>query len=262
VAKTIVSGFYQQAMTGLYYYLHQELGIRPGRDYWIIQAKNESRLLNVVVRIYPKHLRKLIKYEMTEELAMAMGLGAEQRLRISRSSGGTISLEIPKPESLCSTVSTRQLPHRAGVVGLDTRGRPTRLNFDDPLTPHVLLAGMTGSGKTNTQKVLAWRQMAHYGPEQVGVLVIDVEKQGRQWGEFDGCRHLVHPIITEQEEARQALAWVVSEMEERKKRRENGKLFVVVDEMQSLVEAGGCVRSLDRLARVGREFGIQLVVAT
>ena len=261
--RTIVQKFYQHAMGGFSYYCHQELKIAPGHDYKVVRASDEPRFLGVLIQINPRYLGKLNKIAMQEELAMAMGLPGDQHLRIGRGPAGTISLEIPKPETLCITITARQLPRRAGVVGIDTRRKPTAVDFTNPATAHALVAGITGSGKTNTQKLLAWSQAVHNAPEQLQMVMIDVEKKGRQWGDFAGLPHLAHPIIVDQDEARAALAWAVSDYDQRRQtNRVLPKLFLFIDELQSLVEVGGCVEPLERLARVGREYGIHLVVAT
>lgn len=155
MARTIVQNFYQTAMTGFSYYAQQEMQISPERDYRVVRASDEPRFLTVLLQINPKHLRKLTKSAMQEEMAMAMGLPEDQFLRIGRGPKGTISLEIPKPETLCITITARQLPRRPGVVGIDSKRKPTAINFDNPTTAHALVAGVTGSGKTNTQKLLA-----------------------------------------------------------------------------------------------------------
>lgn len=263
MARTIVQNFYQTAMTGFSYYAQQEMQISPERDYRVVRASDEPRFLTVLLQINPKHLRKLTKSAMQEEMAMAMGLPEDQFLRIGRGPNGTISLEIPKPETLCITITARQLPRRPGVVGIDSKRKPTAINFDNPTTAHALVAGVTGSGKTNTQKLLAWSQAIHNDPGQLQIIMIDVEKRGRQWSDFAGLAHLAHPIIVEEGEARAAVAWVLAEYDRRRRQNVTSpKLFVFIDEVKDLVDAGGFTEPLERLARLGREYGIHLVLAT
>lgn len=266
MAKTIVSRFYSQAMSGFAHYLHQELQINPGLDYRLIQASNEPRLLVVQIQINPRHLRKLTSNQMLEELAMATGLAADQRLRIARGPGGSICLEIPKPGTLCFDLRVDQLPRRHGlraVIGLDTARRPAEVNFAAPLTPHGLISGVTGSGKTNTQQLLAWSLAIHTAPDEARMVIIDVEKQRRTWSAFDRLAHLAHPIIIDIDEARRAVAWTVAELDRRQtQHRSNPHLFLFIEELEELVKRDGFTAPLETLARLGRESGIHLWPAT
>lgn len=261
--RSILQKFYQSAMTGFSYYVEQEMKIMPRRDYWVTKANNEPRFVSVLLRINPRHLRKLTKTVMQDELSMAMGLPADQFLRIGRGPAGTIALEIPKPQDLYITITAQRLPHRPGVVGINMQRKPTAVDFGNPSTAHALIAGITGSGKTNTQKLLAWSQAVHHTPDDLQMVMIDVEKRGRQWGDFTNVAHLAHPVIIEEDEARAALAWGLAEYDKRREEnRTTPKLFFFIDEVEALVKAGGCMEPLERLAQMGREYGIHLVVAT
>ena len=76
----------------------------------------------------------------------------EDALWIGRGVGGLLSLQIPKPPALWFHIGVGDLPQGEGLqtaVGLDQRSQPTLVNFGYELTPHTLIAGTTGSGKTN-----------------------------------------------------------------------------------------------------------------
>jgi DNA segregation ATPase FtsK/SpoIIIE-like protein len=158
------------------------------------------------------------------------------------------------------------LPRRGGLrasVGLDTARRPATVNFADALTPHGLVAGITGSGKTNAQQVLVWSLVEHNSPDDVEIVLIDVEKRGMQWKRFDNLAHLAHPVVTDEGEARKVIAWSVAELDRRQVQgRATPRLFLFLDELQGLTEAPGFTEPIKRIVRSGREFGVHLVGAT
>jgi DNA segregation ATPase FtsK/SpoIIIE-like protein len=47
------------------------------------------------------------------------------------------------------------------AVGLDQKRQPTLINFGNTVTPHMMIAGTTGSGKTNAEQLLV-RNLAFY----------------------------------------------------------------------------------------------------
>jgi DNA segregation ATPase FtsK/SpoIIIE-like protein len=109
-----------------------------------------------------------------------------------------------------------------------------------------------------------WSLAARNSPEEIGIILIDVEKGGLRWRAFEHLPHLAHPVITEEDEARRVMAALVAEMEERRAEgRTSPRLFVFVDEMQSLMDAKaeGFVEPIVRITRIGREWGIHFVGA-
>jgi hypothetical protein len=250
-------------MQGVAAYLAQELQIAPGVHYAVVGASDEPRVLLVQVVVNPRYLKRVIS--MTDELSMAAGLSAENRIRVSRGAGGALTLEVPKPPRMWFDVGVRQLPRARGLrasVGLDVARRPAAVNYADALTPHTLVAGITGSGKTNAQQLLAWSLAEHNDPADVRMLVLDVEKRGRQWSRFNGSAHLLHPVVIEEGEARRVVAWTVAELDRRRDQgRATPRLFVFADEVQTLVELG-LAEAIRRLAANGREYGLHLVAAT
>jgi hypothetical protein len=259
-----VRWFYDSAASGIVEYLAQELRIQPNIHYRFIRATDEPRVLVVHMVVNPSYLRRVVG--MAEELSMAVGLSASQAIRITRGSGGLLALEIPKPETLWFDIGVSHLRRRGGLrvsVGVDTKRLTAMVNFSNPLTAHGLIAGLTGSGKTNAEQVLIWSLVEHNAPDEVQVVLVDVEKRGLQWSRFDGLAHLAHPVVVEPDEARRLFAWSVAEIDRRRQQgRATPRLFVVVDELRALIESDGFVEPVRRVTSLGREYGVHFIGAT
>lgn len=264
--------FYQHATRAIAAYLAQELNINPGVHYRIRSAVNGPRVIALRVIVNPRYAAKIIS--MTEALSMAAGLDKEVSLRIDRGRGGALSVEIPKPggidangmpTGLWYNVAITALPRRRGLratVGLDTEHRPTLIDFSNPLTPHALIAGATGSGKTNAQRLLVYDLASQNRPEDVQFILIDTRKRGINWRPFERLPHLAHPVITDNATALRALAWAVAEIDRRAHSgRTTPRVFVGIDEAQSLLEDDSFVNLISDLAAIGREFGVHLLAA-
>lgn len=256
--------FYRRTANAIAAYLWQELKIRPGLDYQLRTAISGPRVLTLALLINPRYATKITA--MAEPLSMAVGLDREQTIRIGRGHRGTLILETPKPRQLWYNVPLSALPRRSGVratLGLDTEHRPAWLDFSDPITAHCLVAGATGSGKTNAQRLLFHNLVIQNEPDELAVILIDTRKKGMGWRPFARLPHLAHPVITEEDEARRFLTWATAEIDRRAAAgRVRPRLFIGIDETQALLENEEMVKPISDLAAVGREFEIHLVTAT
>ncbi|MEJ2557183.1 MAG: FtsK/SpoIIIE domain-containing protein [Anaerolineae bacterium] len=264
--------FYRQTAVAIAHYWQQELNISPNVHYRIREAINGPRLIVLHVIVNPRYATKIMA--MSEALSMAAGLDKEQTIRIARGRSGALSVEIPKPggigengvpTGLWYNVSITALPRRVGLratVGLDTEHRPTLVDFSDPLTPHALIAGCTGSGKTNCQRLVVYDLASQNAPNHVQFLLIDTKKRGIGWRPFERLPHLLHSIITDDLTALKALGWAVAEIDRRAKSGQTRpRVFVGIDEAQALLEQRDFIKPIGDLAGVGREFGIHLLAA-
>jgi len=256
---------YQQVAGSIADYLFQELGLHPQRgDYRVVSATSGPRVLTLATIINPRHTPKV--RALAEQLSMATGLDRSSQIRVARGNRGTLVFEVPKPKALWYDVPIRALPRRRGLkssVGIDGQHRPAQVNFADPLTPHCLIAGTTGSGKTNTERLFILNLAKQNTPDDVRLLLLDTCKRGMGWRPLAHLSHLAHPIVTDDAEALQTLSWVLAEMDRRAMEgRSHPHLFVGIDEAQALLDRDEFVRPISRLAAVGREFGIHLLLAT
>jgi hypothetical protein len=255
--------FYHQAANAIRGYLEQELSIQADLHYRVQSAIDGPRVLSLGLVINPKFAPKIMT--IAEQLSMAAGLDRGVSIRVARGQRGTLALEIPKPKALWYNVAVDALPRRRGLratVGLDNDHRPALIDFSEALTPHALIAGATGSGKTNVQRLLVYDLASQNTPAEVRFLLIDTRKRGIGWRPFTRLPHLAHPVITDDDTALRALAWAVAEVDRRAAAGQTSpRLFVGIDETQALLEAEQFVRPISDLAAVGREFGIHLLAA-
>ena len=259
--------FVQSVRTRIGYELHAEQGFKWNRDWGFIEEVDTPRVFTFRMWVRPsiwKQLRRL-----TDELSIAAGLDEEQKVRISLSKRGSVAVEVPLPKECWGDPYTvHQMPRRRkgmkAVIGLDTVKRPLTIDFTDPLTPHWLIAGTTGAGKSNAARVINWCMTAQNTPHSARFIYIDVKKHGKTWRPFDNVPHLIHPIVTDFEEAERVLVWVQREIANRAERDQTTPmLFVAIDEAQVLLkESQVAVKAVDDIAATGREYGIRLQLLT
>jgi S-DNA-T family DNA segregation ATPase FtsK/SpoIIIE len=146
--------------------------------------------------------------------------------------------------------------------------------------PHALVAGTTGSGKSELLRCLLGALAARHAPDEVTFVLIDY-KGGATFAECAGLPHTVG-VVTDLDPllAARALQALDSELDRRERlfaavgcadvvgyRRRAGealpRLVIVVDEFAELAgELGDFVTGLITIARRGRSLGVHLVLAT
>lgn len=249
--------FYHQATGAIADYLWQELRLYPQRNYQLLKPVNGPRFITLRLNINPTYARKIMA--MPNELSMAAGLDKKFIIRIDRGQGGCLTLELPKPPPW-KDLPVTALPRHRGIVatlGLDTENRPALVDFAKPTTAHILIAGATGSGKTEAGRLLAYDLANQNGPHELRLILIDTKKHGIGWREFSRLPHLAHEIITDEATALRALAWGVAELGKRaKEHRNTPRVFIGIDEAQTLLVSEAFVKPIADLTAVGREFGI------
>ncbi|KGM38295.1 DNA translocase FtsK [Olavius algarvensis spirochete endosymbiont] len=152
-------------------------------------------------------------------------------------------------------------------------------------TPHLLIAGATGSGKSVCVNSLIASVLYSRGPRDVKLLMVDPKIVELKL--YNGIPHLLTPVIIDTKRAIQALQWCLYEMERRYslldsqgvrdikslniriRERELATdsmpyILVIVDEFADLMATSG--KDLEaivaRLAAMSRAVGIHLVLAT
>ncbi|HUG62479.1 MAG TPA: FtsK/SpoIIIE domain-containing protein, partial [Methylomirabilota bacterium] len=83
-------------------------------------------------------------------------------------------------------------------------------------TPHMLVAGTTGSGKSVSINTMILSLVYRLTPEECRLIMIDPKML--ELSVYDGIPHLLSPVVTDPRKAVVALKWTVREMEDRYKK--------------------------------------------
>jgi DNA segregation ATPase FtsK/SpoIIIE-like protein len=258
--------FYAQAASGIADLIFQELGLHPGKGHYQVKRPNNlPRVLILPIAINPTYARKLMG--MQTQLSMAAKLNRDDTIQIRRGSNGTLLLEIPKPGNAEFDLPISKLRHRTGlktVIGVDTEFKSSWLDFDTPTGKHALIAGTSGAGKTNVQRLIAYDLAMQNDPANVQMLLLDIsDKQGLGWRGFESLPHLAHPIITDRQDAYKLFGWLSANI--RKRVHHNDFLphiFVGIEEIQDLMSDKELSETVSSLVRIGREVNIHFLAST
>ena len=244
---------------------------------------------------------------LSKDLARSMSL---QAVRIVETIAGknTMGIELPNEkrqdvmlsEILSSPIFTDAKSKLTVALGKDIAGTP--VVGDLAKMPHLLVAGMTGSGKSVGVNGMIMSMLFKATPDEVRFIMIDPKML--ELSIYDGIPHLLCPVVTDMREAGQALNWCVAEMEKRyrllshagvrnldgfnqkiEQAKAAGKpllnpfslnpddpepleklplIVVVIDELADLMmtERKSVEQQIARLAQKARAAGIHMIVAT
>lgn len=144
------------------------------------------------------------------------------------------------------------------IAGKNEVGQTVTLSLNDN-NPHWLISGTTGSGKSYAMRA-AVSQLCQ-DPENRLILIDG--KFGDGLGPLAQCPNRVGPLATDIEGARLALSWAVKEMRRRYENPNgNGRLIVVIDEVQEICQDPQAAEFLRRLVTQGRGAACHCVVGT
>jgi S-DNA-T family DNA segregation ATPase FtsK/SpoIIIE len=130
-----------------------------------------------------------------------------------------IGIEVPNHNrqlvslgDMLSAPEARQATHPLDVaIGKDIAGRGVFLNL--ATTPHLLIAGATGAGKSSCLNCMITSLLMRTTPEQVRLILIDPKQV--EMGQYNRLPHLLTQPVTNPKKAANALGWAVKEMERR-----------------------------------------------
>jgi S-DNA-T family DNA segregation ATPase FtsK/SpoIIIE len=155
---------------------------------------------------------------LADDLAMAM---EAMRVRIVAPipGKGVVGIEVPNrdretvylKEIAEQDVFTKSPSKLTMCLGKDIEGMPYVLDL--ARSPHLLIAGTTGSGKSVAVNSMIMSILLKATPEEVRFIMVDPKML--ELSSYEGIPHLLLPVVTDPKKAALALRWAVEEMERR-----------------------------------------------
>jgi S-DNA-T family DNA segregation ATPase FtsK/SpoIIIE len=187
---------------------------------------------------------------LADRVALKCGV---DRVRVSRHRGVVI-YQIGLPEALWETISAASLPGPA--VGVDAMRRTVDFTFDEP---HALVAGVTGSGKSETLRTILYSLVRSCTPDELKLIIVDPHSELTA---FDNIRHLAGPIARTPDEIARALTFAHQTFLNRRANniRDDVRLVVVIDESNLALGNPRLMALVEQLAAESRKFKVNLII--
>ena len=230
---------------------------------------------------------------LNKEIALALGA---KDVRIQAPIPGKKTVGIELPNKIVSPVSIREILEekpKGGILSV-ALGRTIMGNsktLDIAKTPHLLVAGSTGSGKSVCINSMIISLLMKTKPNEVKLVLVDPKKV--ELSMYNGIPHLLTPVVTDPKKANIVLKKMVDMMEERYNLFEQSKtkniagynayvakkneslneeeklkplpyIVIIIDELADLmlVAAKEVEDSIMRITQMARAAGMHLIVAT
>ena len=170
------------------------------------------------------------------EIELAAGIKASQVVGLSRDLARALSvvsirvvenipgkpymgIEIPNQSReivyLLESLASAEFENHKGALpialGKDIAGESIVTELTK--TPHLLVAGTTGSGKSVCINTLIMSLVYSRTPEQVRLIMVDPKML--ELSVYEGIPHLLAPVVTDMRKAANALRWCIGEMDRR-----------------------------------------------
>lgn len=231
---------------------------------------------------------------LNKEIALTLA-AKDVRIQAPIPGKSTIGIDIPNKvttpvslrEVLASVPKEKEDSKLLAILGKDIMGNPRWMEVNK--TPHLLIAGATGSGKSVCVNSVITSILMRAKPDEVKLVMIDPKKV--ELSMYNGAPHLLAPVVNDPKKASIVLKKIVEEMENRydllsasgtkniegynkmiEKKLESGDtsvkklpyIVVLIDELADLmlVAAKEVEDSIMRITQMARAAGIHLIVAT
>lgn len=234
---------------------------------------------------------------LADDLAMALK-ALSVRIQAPIPGKDSVGIEIPNEnrEVVClrELLSSKAFKGAEGLLtlglGKDIAGIPGVADLAK--MPHLLVAGATGQGKSVFINSVLMSLLYKAKPEDLKLLLVDPKRI--ELAVYADLPHLVHPVVTDMSQAKNALDWAVHEMDQRydamaklgvrnilsfnEKLIQMGEdrppelaelevmpyMVIIIDELADLMltAAKEVETSIVRLAQLARACGIHLILAT
>ncbi len=233
---------------------------------------------------------------LNKEIALELG-ARDVRIQAPIPGKKTVGIELPNKSIM--SVSIREILEAVPkskdssklllALGKSIMGNPVWCEIDK--TPHLLVAGSTGSGKSVCINSMITSILMRTKPDEVKLVLVDPKKV--ELSMYNGVPHLLTPVVTDPKKANIVLQKIVKIMEDRYDLFEGSKtkniagynayvdkkneslpddekinrlpyIVVIIDELADLmlVAAKEVEDSIMRITQMARAAGIHLIVAT
>lgn len=229
-------------------------------------------------------------YEKAEALKLKLRLESDQNVGFDNDRG-YVTIDVPKSENQRYFVDAEELWARwtrpefslATPLGEDRFGETVEIDFSSSNSPHLLIGGTTGSGKSEALNTILYGLATHYSSSELQFLLVD--PKGTELSNFENSRHLRGTIGIFDDDAIDLLKEAVIEMKSRyerfravrvrsiaeynKQSTTNERLpwwVIVLDEYGDLTSDSQKKKEIEqelkRLAQMARACGIHVIIAT
>ena len=191
---------------------------------------------------------------LENDLALAL---AAEKVRIERIPGrAAIGIEVPNRSrdliSLREIVESERFKRSPSLLtialGIDVEGNP--IVADLARMPHLLVAGMTGAGKSVGVNGMITSILYKARPDEVKFIFVDPKMNDMK--DYDDLPHLLVPVVVDPKKAANALKWAVDEMEGRY------RLLSEWPGVRNIEQYNAAIRDPEAVAEVKEKLGEKL----
>ena len=254
----------------------------------VVSSEQSGRFTKITAKMSSSDIKWLIenKFTITKEIG-------SDSIRVVESDDGVVSIEVGLPFERWKDLSYHDVMfdvfYSSGKTETEDMSLPVifgKMSNGEIVTrdlarlPHLLIGGLTGSGKSVFLNSLICSLVQNHSPEQVRFVLMDPKRV--EFGIYAKLPHLYSSIVHEPEQGVSTLKDVEAEMDRRLDffrlkgwrniadfYRANAEarmpyLVVVVDEFSDFIVGsdGAFESTASRIAAIGRSAGVHLVIAT
>jgi S-DNA-T family DNA segregation ATPase FtsK/SpoIIIE len=154
----------------------------------------------------------------TDDLSLAL-MGAPIRMVYPMKGKSTIGIEVPRnPRDVIYLDEVLKSPNFNNssyklpiAMGKDAYGDAAVIDLAS--TPHLLVAGTTGAGKSVFINTLLVSLIIKFSPKKLRLIMLDPKQL--ELALYQKLPHLIMPVVTDSSIASAALLWIIDEMERR-----------------------------------------------
>ncbi len=246
----------------------------------------------------PAFIRVQVKPKLGVKVSSIINLAPDLQVQLGfadtpliQPQAGYVSIDIPRPDRQIARFEdyiSKEIANDGKfkiAIGIDLNGKLVEANLADANNCHFLVAGTSGSGKSEFLRALLLSLLVRHSPDDLRIVLVDPKRV--TFPEFENIPWLYSPIIKDTEPAIELMENLVDEMESRYKLLEVSKsndletynkridrsrqkvqprIVCIFDEyadfMIDKVSKNALEDSIKRLGAKARAAGIHLVIAT